>query len=107
MVKTRGNEAACVVANAAILAGRQMIIRFSGGETGVVTGRAVVHNSGVIEHGGQETRRLVAANAITAGWHMIAGFSCGGIAIVTRPTVAHDTLVIKYRPGKRRWRMAR
>ena len=37
MVKTRGDEAASIVANAAILTGSQMIVRFARGKTGVVT----------------------------------------------------------------------
>lgn len=49
MIERRGHETGRVVADAAILISRQVIAAFTGCKSGVVAGRAVIHDTDMIK----------------------------------------------------------
>ena len=66
-----------------ILVGLYMVDFFRCGETGIVTGCAVIDDAGVTKAGRSKTGGLVAVDAITVSWHMSIILARGGNTVVT------------------------
>jgi len=71
-----------------------------------VTGRAVVDDAGVIEHGVEKTAGDVTDAAILGGRQVIDVLADGRHAIMAGRAVVHDAGMIKHRGGKCRGAMA-
>ena len=100
MIESRRFEEARVMADTAILIGRDMSGFLRRCKPGIVTGTAVIHYACVTEGGRRKTGGLVAVDAIAVSWHMEIGFSGGGSAIVAVGTVIHDSLVLEGGAGE-------
>ena len=106
VIEGRWCERRRVVADAAILAGRQVIVRLGRGKTGVVAGRAVVLDPCVIEGAGEEAGGHMTVAAVGIGRHMVVALACCGAAVVTGRAVARDARMVEVRTGKRGRRVA-
>lgn len=106
MIERCRHKAGRGVADAAVLIGRHVIVAFAGGESGIVAGRTIVHDTLMIKGARYEARGHVAVAAIAVGRYMIVGLTgcCG--SVVAGTAVIDDTLMIKVGVGERRGRVA-
>ena len=106
VIEGRRFEEARVMADTAILIGRDMSGFLRRCKTSIVTGTTVIHYACVTEGGRRKTGGLVAVDAIAIGRHMEIGFSGSGGAVVTGDTVIGYVLVTKRGLSKLRGHMA-
>lgn len=95
------NESGRGVAVMAIQRGRNVRVVLTG-RGHAVTGRAVVDDTGVIEHRADERRGVMTDTAVLVGRHVADRFSDREDVVVTRTAVVHDTGVVKRRRYKAR-----
>ena len=86
------------------IAGRDVIPCFAGRHHAIMTGCAVIDDTGMVEEGTCEANGGVAGDAILGGWNMRYGLTSGpgrGVAaIVAGDAVSVDSLVIESAAGK-------
>lgn len=100
VIEACGRESSRVVADAAVLSGKQMVARLAGGKAGVVAGCAVTDNADMIESCWNEPGRLMAVHTVLIGGHMVAVLAGCRRTVVTGSTVASNALVIEVSEGK-------
>lgn len=101
MIEHRTLESGCGMTNAAILAGREMGVRFARGKYTIMTGAAVIHDALMIKRCRQKACGLVTLTTIAIGGHVVAGFTYGAHVIMTTGAIAGYARVIKLGAGKR------
>ena len=106
MIEGRRYEGTGSMADTTVFVGVDMVDFLWRRETGIVTGRAVIHYARVTKARWLKTGGLVAVDAIPVGRYMEVAFTDSGITVMTGHTVVDDTLVFKSGIGKGGRRMA-
>ena len=104
MIEDRREERRGVMAEVAVLRGRDMVHRrtLTDGVNPIVTTFAIVRHAGVIKHPSGKAAGVMAYPAILGGGDVRRGFTCGVGTVVARSTITGDALVREDRGTKRR-----
>lgn len=85
------------MALAAIGIGGHMLGGFAHGDSAIVAGSTVTHDTGMIVFSTCKRRSVMADGAIQRRGNVINGFAGGRHTIMAGGTIVHDTRVIEYR----------
>ena len=89
------NEGRRRVTEMAVHRRRQVRVMLTRRCSAVMTGRAIIDDTGVIEYRTDKARRVVADTAVLVGGHMADRLACCEHVVVTGAAVIHDTGMIE------------